>query len=114
MLQEDRRGLRIWPVDLKHHGSRAFSIDKAVVCCLDQMLPLCHGVKGIKEGTGTGDVICRSGVKNPIMLKSICRCHIDHDHRVWRRVRDRVRIYDRDRVRMHDREEERLRLGNRG
>jgi len=81
MLQDDLRGLRIWPVDIKRNGSRAFGIDKAVVCCLDLMLPLCHGVKGLKEVTVAGDVICRSGVKNPIIGRSICRCYIDRDHR---------------------------------
>jgi len=114
MLQDDLRGLPIWPVNVKHNGSRAFGIDKAVVCCLDLMLPVCHGVKGCKEVTVASDVIGRSGVKNPIIGGSICRCHIHRDHRVWRRVRDRVGMYDRDRVRMYDREEERLRLGNRG
>jgi hypothetical protein len=67
MLQDDLSGLRIWPVDVKRNGSTAFGIDKAVVCCLDLMLPLCHGVKGLKEVMVAGDVICRSGVKNPII-----------------------------------------------
>jgi len=81
MLQDNLRGLRIWPVDIKRNCSRAFGIDKAVVCCLDLVLPLCHGVIGLKEVTIAGDVICRSGVTNPIIGRSICRCHIDRDHR---------------------------------
>jgi len=60
------------------------------------MLPLCDGVKGVTEVTMPGDVICRSGVKNPIIGRSICRCHIDHDRRVSRRVGDRVGMYDRE------------------
>ena len=107
-------GLRIRPVDIKCNGSRAFRIAKDVVCCLDLMLPLYHGVKGLKQVTIAGDVICSSGVKNPIIGRLICRCHIDRDHRVWSSVRDRVGMHDLDRVRMYDPEEERLRLGNRG
>jgi hypothetical protein len=38
--------------------SRVFTIDKAVVCRLDLMLPLCHGVKYIKEVTIACDIIC--------------------------------------------------------
>jgi len=94
MLQDDLCGLCIWPVDVKHNGSRAFGIDKAVVCRFDLMLPLCHRVKGLKEVTIAGVVISCSCVKNPIIGRSICRCQIDHDDRVWRRVRDRVGIYD--------------------
>jgi hypothetical protein len=63
MLQDDLCGLRIWPVNIKCNGSRAFGIDKAVVCHLDLMLPLCHGVKGLKEVTIASDVICCTGVK---------------------------------------------------
>jgi len=82
MFQENLRGLCIWPVNIKRNGSRAFGIDKAVVCRLHLVLPLCHGVKGVKEVTIAGDVICRSGVKNPIIRTSICPCYIDRDHRV--------------------------------
>jgi hypothetical protein len=106
MLQDDLRGLHIWPVDRTRISSRDYGIDKAVVCRFDLMLPLCHGVNGLKEVTIAGDVICCTGVKNPIIGRSIRRCHIDRDQRVWRRVRDRVRMYDRDRVRTYDREEE--------
>jgi len=72
MLQDNLRALRIWPVDLKSNRSRAFSIDKAVVCRLDLMLPICNGVEGVKEVTVAGDVICRTGVKNPIIGSSTC------------------------------------------
>jgi len=82
MLQEDLCGLRIWPVDMQRTGSRAFGIDRAVVCCLDLMLPLRCGVKGLKEVTVAGDMICRSGVKNPMIGRSICRCYIYRDQRV--------------------------------
>jgi len=71
MLQDDLRGLRIWPVDIKRNGSRAFGIDKAVVCRLDLVLPLCHGVQDPKEVTIAGDVICCTGVKNAIIGRSI-------------------------------------------
>jgi len=114
MLQDDLRGLRVWPVDIKRNGSRAFDIDKAVVCRLHLMLPLCHGVKSLKEVTVAGDVICPTGIRNPIICRLIRRYDIDRDHRVWCRVRDRVGMYDWDRVRMYDRPEEQLRLGNTG
>jgi len=106
MLQDDIRGLRIGPVDANCNGSGSFGIDKAVVCHLDLVLPLCHGVKGLKEVTIAGNVICCSGVKNAITGRLICRCHIDRDLRVWCRVRDNVWIYDRDRVRMYHQDEE--------
>jgi len=96
MLRDVLRGLRTGPVDVKRNVSSACGIDKAVVCRLDMMLPLWHGVKGLKEVTVAGDVIYRSGLMNPIFGRSICRCHIDHDHRVWRRARDRVGMYDRE------------------
>jgi len=67
MLQDDLRGVPIGPVDINRNGSGAFGIDKAVVCCPDLMLPLCHGVKGFQEVTVAGDVICCSGVKNPMI-----------------------------------------------
>jgi hypothetical protein len=95
MLQDDLRGLCIWPVNIKRNGSRALGIEKAVVCRLDLILPLCQGVKGLKEVTIAGDVICRSGTMNPIIGRSICRCHIHRDHRVRRSVWDRVRMNDR-------------------
>jgi hypothetical protein len=79
-MQDDLRGLCIWPVDITLHGSSAFGIVKAVVCPLDLMLLLCHRVKGLEEVTIAVDVICRSGVKNPIIGRSICRCRIDRDH----------------------------------
>jgi hypothetical protein len=96
MLRDDLRGLRIWPVNIKRNGSRAFRIAIVVVSCLDLMLPLCNVVKGLKEVTVIGDVICRSAVNNPIIGRSIGRCHIDRDHRFWRRVRERVGMYNRE------------------
>jgi len=96
MLQDDVCGLRIWPLDLTGDGSRAFGIDKAVICRLALMLPVCHGEKGLKEVMIAGDVICRSCIKNPIIGRSIYRCHIDHDHSIWHRVWDRVGMYDRE------------------
>jgi len=106
MLPDDLHGLRIWPVDITRNGSRAFGIDKAVVWRLDLVLPLRHGVIDLKEVTIASDVICCTSVKNPIVGRSICQCHIHRDHRVWRRVRDRVGMYGRDRVRMYDREKQ--------
>jgi len=82
MLHDDLSGLGIWPVDVIQDGSRAFSINEAVVCRLDLMLPHCHGVKVVKEVTVAGDVIWHSGVKNPTIGRSICVCYIDRDHRV--------------------------------
>ena len=72
LLQENLCGLRIWPVDVKRNGFRAFSIDQAVIWCLYMMLPLCHGVKGLKVVMIAGDVIFGSGVNNPISGRSIC------------------------------------------
>jgi len=72
MLQDDYRGLHIWPLDMKCDRSRAFSIDNAIVCCLDLMLPIWHGVKGLKEVTIAGDMICCSGVMNPSIGRSTC------------------------------------------
>jgi len=73
MLQDDLPGFRIWPVNIKCHLSRAFGFDKAVVWRLDLVLPLCHGVKDFKEVTIAGDMMCCTGVKNPILGRSICR-----------------------------------------
>jgi len=94
MLKDCLRRLPIWAVDVKCNGSRAFGIDNAVDCHLDLRLRLCHGVKGLKEVTIAGDLMCRSSVNNSMIGRSPCRCHIDRHHRVWRRVRDRVRMYD--------------------
>jgi hypothetical protein len=58
MLEDDRRVLRMWHVDIQSDGSRAFVIDKAVVCYFTQVLPLCLGVQGLREVMIAGDVIC--------------------------------------------------------
>ena len=71
MLQDELCGICILPVDAKCNGSTAFGIDKAVVCRLDLVLPLCHGLKGLKKVTIAGDVICRAGVKNPMIGRLI-------------------------------------------
>jgi len=65
-------------------------------CCfrLDLVLPLGHGMNAPEVVMIAGDVICRSGVKNPIIGRSISQCHKDRDHQVWQRFRDWVGIYD--------------------
>jgi hypothetical protein len=102
MLHDDLCVLHIWPVNINCNGSRDFGINIAVVCYLDLMFPLCHEMTGLKEVIITGDLVCHTGVTNAIIGRSICRCYIDRDHRVWHRVR----MYDGDRVRMYEREEE--------
>jgi len=72
MLQDDLRGLHIWPVEVQRNGPRALGIDKAVVCHLDLVLPLCHGGKGLKEVTVVSDVICLSSVRSSMISRSIC------------------------------------------
>jgi hypothetical protein len=96
MMQDNLLGLHISPVNVIRNGSRAFGIDKAGVCCLDLILSLRHGVKGLNEVTIAGDVICYTSVKNPIIVRSVCQCQVDRDHGVWCRVGDSVRMYDRD------------------
>jgi len=46
------------------------------------MLSFCHGIKGLKEETISGDMICRTGVKDPIVGRMLLCGHIDRDQRV--------------------------------
>ena len=46
------------------------------------MLSISHGIKGREEVTITGDVICHTGVKDPIVGRLLLCGHIDRDHSV--------------------------------